>query len=262
MLLRINIFLYICCAFSGFIVATNADDLKLQDGRILKNYRVINHSPKDAMVIHDDGADTVLLKDFPEDLRKKYGYEEEKVKAYEAEQAKAQEKYKEHQEQRRIENQKRQAEFEEKLAEKKRLEELWSRSRYYDFTIISVTEDGILASEKEDTLETRIGDEGKLEKYHTTKDSDEIYYVIDAPVINAVDGKRFSGYCTRIGTYTYTAANGAKKIAAKLICLPHVFGGRNKAYLAPNPEEQRELFKEKEREATKYQDLSCLTRKA
>ena len=79
MLVRINILLWICCAFS---VTMKANDLKLVDGRVLKNYRIINHSPKDAMIIHDDGAESVLLKDFPEDLRKQYAYSDEEGEAY------------------------------------------------------------------------------------------------------------------------------------------------------------------------------------
>lgn len=229
-----------------------ADDLELKDGRVLKNYRILNHSPKDAMIIHDDGADSVLLKDFPEDLRKKYGYDEEAVKAHEAEQEKATERYKEQQEKLRDENQKRMAEFEVELAERKRLKELFSQSRHYKFTITSVTEGGIIAVENRVELKESIDHDGKTTTRYHRFTSDEVYFIVDAPVINAVDGKEFSGYFTRIGTYTYTTVSGNNATAAKLIHLPHVQYGRSKPRLAPDLKEQKELLREQQRIAAEF----------
>jgi hypothetical protein len=57
----------------------HCEDLELNNGIILKNYRIINHSAVDVMVIHDGGAENFSFELLPKEIQNEYGYKKEKA---------------------------------------------------------------------------------------------------------------------------------------------------------------------------------------
>lgn len=59
-------------------VSIKAADLALRDGRVLKDYKILNTSAIDAAVLHEGGLETVHFDLMPEEVQKEYSYNSEK----------------------------------------------------------------------------------------------------------------------------------------------------------------------------------------
>ena len=172
-----------------------------------------------------------------------------RVKPTELEQAKAKDR---NQKKLKEDNQKAMIELEKSQAEKKKLKELWSRSKYGYFKIVSVAEDHLIARELQRSMETRPALTGDgIVSYWKYYYSNQVYCVFDAPVILAVDGKLFDGIFVRGDTHSYTNANGAMRTVPKLIYLSDK---GTKSWTTIDRVEQKEDFIERDRMARKYQD--------
>jgi len=221
---------YILIALTIYSNLGHADDLKLTNGRVLKNYRIINHSPKDVMIIYDGGAETVLLKNLPEELREKYGYNKEKMEAYEKQKSIEDAAYR-----RKQEIIKEQWKLE--VEEKRRLKELREQAKAIRFKVKSVHEDGLLVIHRKwetrevpdtRTMGVSYGDgvmrtrqELYMKKVTVEVPSDEVSFVVNYPMDEVVDSQLIYGYFTRIGTYDYITVTGSKKTVKKYIYFPN-----------------------------------------
>lgn len=221
---RVSLILTALTIFSNFV---QAEDLKLNDGRVLKNYRIINHSPKDAMVIHDGGAETVLLKDLPQKLREKYEYSEERAEAYEKQKSIEQSIYLEEQ---RLRKEK----LKQELEEKRRLIELRKQAERIKFKVFNVSEDGLLVLHRkwrsERVWESRralvVGNgtssikNGYWKTVSVEVPSDEVSLIVGYPMDGVVDGQLIDGYFARIGTYSYETVEGGRATVKKFMYFP------------------------------------------
>lgn len=59
-------------ALSSLLIA---DDLKLSDGRVLKDYRILSKSASDVMVKHEGGVENVAYSKLPQKLQDELGYD-------------------------------------------------------------------------------------------------------------------------------------------------------------------------------------------
>ncbi|WP_043585312.1 hypothetical protein [Geminisphaera colitermitum] len=68
-------------------------DITLADGRVLKNAKILNHTPALAAVLHADGMSSVPLDQLPKDVQERLGYSSEKAASYTAQQEATRAKY-------------------------------------------------------------------------------------------------------------------------------------------------------------------------
>lgn len=82
----------VCC----FLLACGlfADNVKLRDGRVLENPRVLSKTPEGLEVGHSKGIIYLKFSDLPEDIQKKYNYDPAKAVDYRIKRDEAKKRYK------------------------------------------------------------------------------------------------------------------------------------------------------------------------
>jgi hypothetical protein len=59
--------------------ASLADDIRTRDGKVYKNATITTVTPAYVSITYSEGVARVMLRDLPEELQKKYGYDSEKA---------------------------------------------------------------------------------------------------------------------------------------------------------------------------------------
>lgn len=199
-------------------------DLDLKDGRVLKDYKIVNHSPNDVMVIYEEGAVSVKMKNLPDELQKKYGYNKEDSERYKKERER---KEKERVKQLRAKNARRKAK--RKLLEK---------ANHMEFHVFQVYDSGFLVNKFVDDVvassSARIGGGGNVYSYK--KPGDKLYYVTGYPSSGVVEGDTIDGKFIKAGTHTYTTIIGAMKTVKKYEYLKNIDKRVMKQSDQPSPE--------------------------
>ena len=173
-----------------------AEDLKTQDGTVYKNATITTVTAAYVSVMHDDGTARLMLRNLPEELQKKYGYDPNKAAQHMTAEAQAQ----------------------QNAAQQRQLAEFDRLSLIVDGTISQVTDDGVFfrgsaytATTSQST--TRLSD-GSDSTTTTTKakslGSTGLIFIAGA-TIGVTDGKPWTGRVWPAGSYRYESVGAGTK---------------------------------------------------
>lgn len=192
------------------LATAHCDDLKLKNGKVLEDYRIINHSPIDATIIHKGGVENIPFKLLPDELQEKYGYQKQDAEKYQKESAK---KEKENAERYQAQLEKRRAKQIQIEQERKLLE----KATPMEFHVFQVYDRGLLVNDIVHRAVAsplaRIGAGGNVASFKAR--GDKLFFVEGYPSGKVVDGDRIKGLFIEDGIYTYTTSRGSPKTVKK-----------------------------------------------